>query len=360
MTIFDDVKNIANNAEKEIKEVSEAAWKATGETVNKVGDFAEDVSKKITETAKPIIDTTTSTAKDVGEKIGEVDLFNNKLREKAVSEYNNTIEQYNNKANLLQMASCDLFTTRQNTLITIAKVEQHINDLANTPKTFDSTISEINIEVETFENKKKEIKKAEQEIKVTEGSTGIAATVGSLGIAVASLGPTAAMGIATTFGVASTGTAISTLSGAAAEAAATAWLGGGALAAGGGGVAAGNALLALAGPVGIAIAIAAGTVAVGSGIYASQKNKETSEKIAKEKIELEEVIRRYENMIQEIKQLIEITERQANEIEQLNKLVKGSDYLSFTDEEKKQAGFLVNSTLTLSKIINKEVDMYHE
>ena len=65
-------------------------------------------------------------------------------------------------------------------------------------------------------------------------------------------------------------------------------------------------------------------------------------------------------MIQEIKQLIEITERQANEIEQLNKLVKGSDYLSFTDEEKKQAGFLVNSTLTLSKIINKEVDIYHE
>ena len=71
------------------------------------------------------------------------------------------------------------------------------------------------------------------------------------------------MGIATTFGVASTGTAISTLSGAAATNAALAWLGGGALAAGGGGMAAGNALLALAGPVGWAIA---GVALLSSGI----------------------------------------------------------------------------------------------
>lgn len=90
------------------------------------------------------------------------------------------------------------------------------------------------------------------------------ATVGTgVGVSIAALGPTAAMGVATTFGVASTGTAISALSGAAATNAALAWLGGGALAAGGGGVAAGNALLALAGPVGWAIA---GVALVTSGI----------------------------------------------------------------------------------------------
>lgn len=74
------------------------------------------------------------------------------------------------------------------------------------------------------------------------------------GVAVAALGPTAAMGVATTFGVASTGTAISALSGAAATNAALAWLGGGALAAGGGGLAAGKTILALAGSTGWAIA----------------------------------------------------------------------------------------------------------
>lgn len=92
---------------------------------------------------------------------------------------------------------------------------------------------------------------------------GIGAAGVGAGVAVAALGPTAAMGVATTFGVASTGTAISALSGAAATNAALAWLGGGALAAGGGGMVAGNAFLALAGPVGWAIA---GIALVGSGI----------------------------------------------------------------------------------------------
>ena len=85
-----------------------------------------------------------------------------------------------------------------------------------------------------------------------------------MGVAVVTMGPTAAMGIATTFGAASTGTAISTLSGAAATNAALAWLGGGALAAGGGGMAAGNAFLALAGPVGWAIA---GVSLLGAGFF---------------------------------------------------------------------------------------------
>lgn len=59
---------------------------------------------------------------------------------------------------------------------------------------------------------------------VVKSASNGAAGVG-MGVAVAALGPTAAMGIATTFGVASTGTAISALSGAAATNAALAWLG---------------------------------------------------------------------------------------------------------------------------------------
>ena len=77
------------------------------------------------------------------------------------------------------------------------------------------------------------------------GAAGAAA-----GVAMVTMGPTVAMGVATSFGVASTGTAISALSGAAATNAALAWLGGGALAVGGGGMAAGQTFLALAGPVG--------------------------------------------------------------------------------------------------------------
>src|SRR5699024_11598177 len=84
-----------------------------------------------------------------------------------------------------------------------------------------------------------------------------------------SMAPSAALWVATTFGMASTGTSISTLSGAAATKAALAWLGGGTLAAGGGGTAAGSAFLALAGPVGWTFAGA--TLLVSISLFAKKK-----------------------------------------------------------------------------------------
>ena len=104
-------------------------------------------------------------------------------------------------------------------------------------------------QVDEITKKYEEIKK--EGLNVAGGVAGVG--VGA-GVAVATLGPGVAMGIATVFGVASTGTAVSALSGAAAANAALAWLGGGALAAGGGGMAAGEAFLALMGPIGLAIA----------------------------------------------------------------------------------------------------------
>jgi len=131
-------------------------------------------------------------------------------------------------------------------------IQEHFDDIRNVP-------SEKRLEYEKLKkirlNWKQQAERIEFDCKnavaknVGKGAGGL-----GTGVAVAALGPTAAMGIATTFGVASTGTAISALSGAAATNAALAWLGGGALAAGGGGMAAGNAFLALAGPVGWAIA----------------------------------------------------------------------------------------------------------
>lgn len=104
-------------------------------------------------------------------------------------------------------------------------------------------------------NWKQQVEKIEKDYKnAFVKNAGAGAAGAGVGVAVVTMGPTVAMGVATTFGVASTGTAISTLSGAAATNAALAWLGGGALAAGGGGMAAGEAFLALAGPIGWAIA----------------------------------------------------------------------------------------------------------
>lgn len=181
-----------------------------------------------------------------------------------------------------------------------------------------------------LEYKKSEIKAAGQ------GMAGIGA-----GVAVAALGPTAAMGIATTFGVASTGTAISALSGAAATNAALAWLGGGALAAGGGGMAAGSAFLALAGPIGWAIA---GVAIISSGLmfWKTKSDKERLENIYT--LISKRDIKSYELAIVELSERID---RIKNESELLCKAIDkiknfGTDYQKMTEEQQYELGSYVN------------------
>ena len=284
-------------------------------------------------------------------------MFNSKLRKNAIDNYNAAVERYEKAANDLGENTNVLYQERKKALALVKLIEERINQLANTPKEFKVTLQRIEIEVENFKTKQQEIKKAEVEAKAAAGGSGAGATLSALGVAVATMGPTAAMGIATTFGVASTGTAISTLSGAAATNAALAWLGGGALAAGGGGMSAGSAFLALAGPVGWTIAGVMLAGSVGSGLFASHKNKKTANKLIVERENLEKIIRKFNNMIAEVKALLETTNTQITGVNRAEKALIGSDYSQFSKDEKIQAGLLVNSTLTLAQLINKELKL---
>lgn len=161
------------------------------------------------------------------------------------------------------------------------------------------------------------------------------------GVAVVALGPTAAMGIATTFGVASTGIAISTLSGAAATNAALAWLGGGALAAGGGGMAAGEALLTFTGPLGWVIA---GIALLGSGalLFKNRSEEKRIERIFE--VINERDTKSYELAIVELEERIK---RIGNEQLKLEKVVKrvlsfGLDYTTMSEEQQYELGSYVN------------------
>ncbi len=176
-----------------------------------------------------------------------------------------------------------------------------------------------------------------------------AAGVGA-GVAVAALGPTAAMGIATTFGVASTGTAISTLSGAAATNAALAWLGGGALAAGGGGMAAGNAFLALAGPIGWAIAGAA-IVASGLMFWKSSSDKKKIENIFT--LISERDVRSYKLAIVELNERIARIDNESKLLKEAIIAVKsfGTDYDAMTEEQQYQLGAYLNLMLSSTQLL---------
>lgn len=172
-------------------------------------------------------------------------------------------------------------------------------------------------------------------------NVGWGTAVTGAGVAAVVLGPTAAMGAATTFGVASTGTAISTLSGAAATNAALAWLGGGALAAGGGGMAAGEALLALAGPVGWAIA---GVALLGSGMLLIRGKKD--------KGRLEDIFtliskrdtKSYELAIVELNERIYRIDDEALKInDAAERIISfGLDYDSMSEQQQYELGSYVN------------------
>ena len=345
--------NIGDTAGKITKDVAKGAGKLAGDAGKMTAVASGEVSKAADSMAKG----TVSIAKNVKDSADKVDLFNSKLRAKAVEDYNNAVERYENVADDLAKSTQVLYDLRKIAIVHVKYVEQHINQLANTPKEFAVELHKINTEVTTFENKEDEIKEAEKQAKAAEGGSGAGATLSALGIAVATMGPTAAMGVATTFGVASTGTAISALSGAAANSAALAWLGGGALAAGGGGMSAGTAFLGLAGPVGWTIAGVAGAAAIGSGIYANHKNKETADKLLLERQNVEVLIRKFNVKNAEVAALTEATQTQIDGVQRANAAVTGADYSQFSHEEKMQAGLLVNMTLTLAQMINKELEL---
>lgn len=179
---------------------------------------------------------------------------------------------------------------------------------------------------------------------------GAGAAGAGLGVAVVTMGPTVAMGVATTFGVASTGTAISALSGAAATNAALAWLGGGALAAGGGGMAAGNALLAMASPIGWVIA---GVALLTSGIFfwKNHKNKKHIEEVFT-RISKRDVTS-YELAIVELNERIDCIKDESEKLSEAIENIKsfGLDYDTMTEKQQYSLGAYVNLMSSSTRLL---------
>ena len=360
-----------NEASKFTGEVITESVKTIGEVSSQVGNVVSDVSEKAVgiagNVAHQITNVTSDTFNEAGkiahntkEQIESVDLFNSKLRQEALDGYNEAIRLYNEEADNLANKSIELYQVRDKAIKVVKIVEERINKLANKPKEFETKLEEIDVEIQNFEDKQLAITQAIKEAEIASGSTAATASLSALGVTVATLGPTAAMGVATTFGVASTGTAISTLSGAAAESAAIAWLGGGSVAAGGGGMAAGKAFLALAGPVGWGIAGVMLTASVSAGVLANRKNEEVAKEAFDEQKKIELLIRQTKKSIIDITELINLIEKQTEGIYLANLSLIGKDYNLFTDDEKYQAGSLVNSTLSLTSMINKEIKINDE
>ena len=282
--------------------------------------------------------------------------------QKAREEAEIAVEVVNRKIEELGVCASNLYENLNNMQVLFDKIR-------NVPTETKFEYNSIKEKTLCWKQQAEKIEKDYNDYSIKNAGKGVAGA--GLGVAVVTLGPTVAMGIATTFGVASTGVAISSLTGAAATNAALAWLGGGALALGGGGMAAGKALLALAGPIGWTIAAVS---ILGSGLFyiKAHNEKERLEDIftyiavRDEKlydlatIELKERILRVENETKDLK----------NAVEQVKTF--GEDYDQMTESQQYSLGaylnlmsastqLLINPILGLqSKVNEHDFDSYFE
>lgn len=265
----------------------------------------------------------------------------------AVNKYNAEYAEFENYGS-------SILRQRERSVDVLNNVEALINSIANHPKSFDVDLQNIQVDKKKF---KDVCDYAVDELTAAKKSALSAGAGLSCGVAVASLAPSAAMWVATTFGTASTGTAISALSGAAAASAKLAWLGGGALAAGGGGMAAGNAFLALAGPVGWSISGA--TLLASIALFANKKMKLGKEK----KEEIEAVLRNVESIKEinyTVKQLLDKTSKLREMLNtQYGQCMPcyGKNFLELSEDQQMLLGTLVNNAKSLAATLSENVEV---
>lgn len=271
---------------------------------------------------------------------------------KAPDAYEEAIAEYNSAFAMMSDKGLSLLRQRERSADLIGFIELLVNSIANAPKSFESSFDEISVFKARFldaeELARKDLKAAQQS--AVGAGAGFAA-----GAAVASVAPTAAIWVATTFGTASTGTAISTLSGAAASNAALAWLGGGALAAGGGGTAAGGAILALAGPIGWTVAGA--TLLASIALFAKKKfdnlaaKQEALAAVKQNCASVKSANARIDDLLQKTTTLrAELANCYGEALPHF-----GADFRSLSDSQQKRLGVLVNNTKSCAALLGRRI-----
>lgn len=317
-----------------------------------LGDVAEGAANAASAAAAGAQGAVVAVAGKAGEIADGVKQGVENARAKEPDEYELAVIDYNQTYTDLESGGIELYQSRLRSIDLLDLITDLVNSIANTPKSFVEDIEEVSHKKRSF--KESEAFAHEELDSARKSATGAGAGVAA-GMAVASIAPSAAMWVATTFGTASTGAAISTLSGAAATNAAMAWLGGGALAAGGGGMAAGSAFLAMAGPIGWGVAGA--TLLTSIALFVKKQHK-----IAREKHEELLSVKRNTEALRETSAAIEALRTKTDALrEELSMSfmsscrLHGADYLSISDDEKLALGSLVNNTKSLGSLIVERV-----
>ena len=283
-------------------------------------------------------------------------MFNYSLKNEALKIHKNALEIYNASNEKMNNTCEKLYSKRKKSVEVIKMVENVINSVANTPKDYNTKMGKVHKELNLFKETIEYANKAyDDAVKAGVNIVGGVAT----GVGVAAFAPTGLMSLATTFGTASTGTAISALSGAAAQKAAVAWLGrtfAGAAVKQGAGMAVGKVFLSLAGPVGWGIS----AISTGASLISfSDKNRKLSDDIITEAKDIAKAKEELDETTERINELIIKTCKIYNDINKQRKKISSLAYVNYNIldcETKTFLGTLVNNTLSLSELINKNIE----
>lgn len=277
-------------------------------------------------------------------------MFYSETKKYALQRLKNKESEYNDLVVRGNSLAVSLYQHRKSASHRIEQVQNFVNTLANTPKNFQEEVERVGLQLRPF---RESCVIEQKSARVSMQGAGVAVAGTVAGGAIASLSPMAAMAYATTFGVASTGTAISSLSGASATNAALAFLGGGTVASGAGGVAGGQVLLSLAGPVGWGIA---GLLAVASGVAVSVNNKNTADQAALMCTQLQRKISTIRPKLFALEQLFDKTKKLVSGIN-LNPFwyLYPKDFQQFDSEQRAALATLINNTRSLGKLINERI-----
>lgn len=314
--------------------------------VDGLGKAGDNVGKLARSTSATVVG-------QAGELKGAAGNTVEKFTNRKLDPYAEAIADYNGAFTAMNDTGLLLLRQRERSTDLIDLVEFLINSIANTPKFFEKDFEEIEVHRAQFVEV---IDFARKDLEAARASAARAGAGITAGAAVVSLAPTTAMWAATTFGVASTGTAISTLSGAAASNAALAWLGGGALAVGGGGGAAGSALLALAGPIGWSMAGASLLVSIVLFTRKKLENREAKQAALAG-------VKQNTAYVRDVgSQIDDLLQRTASLRERLLNLYRealvyfGADFSSLSAPEQARLAALVNNAKAAAALLSHTVD----
>lgn len=280
-------------------------------------------------------------------------------KEERIKELKKICDEYTNNREQLLANAGTLYYLRKGYLNDIVTIIEIVDAIDNVPTWCEEDLKSSFRRVQDFMTAVKYEKDPKKFTEITDKTGRTAAYVSAgtaAGAAIATLGPTAAMSLATVLGTASTGTAISALSGVAATNAALAWLGGGTLAAGGAGIAGGNLVLGMFGPIGIAIA----GVSAASGLaFIRSKNRKLAEEASRNIAIISHDNLNLTQKLQHLKLIMNNSEY--NNVHRLQpalvwiKGVDPKDYKLWNDEQKHELEKLANTTSNTVQLINERI-----